>query len=177
MGYGDYYNCILTHANSTILVPWIPDASGSAYIHNHHKLNLGIDISGTTLYCPCNGVIIFKGSSDLNNCIILQYSKDILLKFNNVIEDNVVEGQPVIKDSIIGRCKDFIHFEYLSTIPDKYDRPFMLYDNRYFYRDPDIVLSQVIKFDDNIQLDPIYPDKYYKENYPPNYIGGPDNVN
>lgn len=173
MAYSVIQNCSITHQDSSILLPYIDTTESIAYRLNNYSYNPGIDIQCTTIFTPCNAVVIQVAiESDNTYMITLQYSTDICLRFTNVVEPYVSSGDLIKVDTEIGRCNGYVHFELLTTQPGKvlwsvWIDPLKLYKN-----DPIQVFDGTIVFDNTVTLEYSWPEKYFVESYPPGYVGG-----
>ena len=172
MSYGVIQNCSITHQDSDILLPFIDDIGSPEYRLNNKNLHDGINIQCTRVYTPCNAVVLQSCKLLDGFCIILQYSNEICLRFTHLVESYVVAGQLIEVDTEIGRCDDFVHFEYLRV--DDYEPrwlvrigPIQLYKHN-----PNDVFNGEISFDNSVILEYPWPEKYFVESYPPGYIGG-----
>ncbi len=172
MPYGVIQNCIITHANSVILLPYIDSEDSPEYRINKHTLHDGINLQCTNVYSPCNAVVIQAALCDTGYCIILQYSTSICLRFANIDECLVVPGQLILSDTLIGKCSNYVHFEYLNIQPSIPSWIVRVSSLELYKHNPILVLDGSIEFDDEVVLEYPWPDKYFKESYPPGYIGG-----
>lgn len=101
-------HCIITHQDSEVIRDYAL-ALGSDTYHT------GIDIKADTIYCPCQGVVIYSGLVDSKPSCTVQYSNNICLRFTHLQSLNVSAGNIIEADCAIGRADEFVHFEYLTS--------------------------------------------------------------
>lgn len=174
MDYGIITRCTISHTDSPIILPYIESTEEINYVRNKKQLHSGIDIGCTNVYTPCNCVILSTTNVDDFGAIILQYSASICLRFTHFKSVDVVPGQLVTVDSKLGVADSFIHVEYLDTnvnnIQDWIIRigPLQLYKHN-----PISILDGTFVFNNEVQLENDYDDKYFTQTYPPGYVEGP----
>lgn len=101
-------NCIITHKNSEVAKSYDVKAGSEIY-------HTGIDIKAKDVFCPCNGVCIFTGLIEEKPSCTVQYSPNICLRFTNLKEVCVAQGQVIEPDTKVGVADKFVHFEYLTS--------------------------------------------------------------
>ena len=174
MPYGIIENCSITHSNCNILLPWIEDIDSIQYRLNNNCLHPGINLQCTSIYTPCNGVVIRVAKWDdySKYVIVVQYSSSICLLFSNVDKPFVTEGQLITAGTNIGVCTDYVHFEFLTSEPSNVVWIVRIYTLQLYKNNPMQVFDGSIVFDNSITLEYDWPEKYFQESYPPGYIGG-----
>lgn len=169
MSYGMYNDCILTHSNSVIVLPWISQVNSIEYKLNKNQFHYGVNLTGNTIYAPCNSVVVFAGYVDSFYGVIIQYDVNTYLRFTHLSQIGVISGDLIVVDTLIGHCTDYFHFEYLSTTWCNTESiaigGVVLYKHN-----PNSILNREFIFDNSVQLVPNNLDKYYQEAYPPGYI-------
>ena len=102
-------NCPITNQNSEILQSW------SIGKKNH----TGVDVQGSDVHSICDGVVIQLGqATNKTYAITVQYSTNQCVRYSNLSSVDVSAGQIVEKGQLLGQCKEFVHFEYLTTYID-----------------------------------------------------------
>lgn len=168
--YGSIENCVVTHTNAYIKLPWIDSVDSRYYRRNNNSFHSGIDLLASSVYTPCNCVILEVALCSKNlYSVLYQYSADMCIKYSNLSSVSISDGELVLADSLIGTAKDYVHIEYWSSvvhIPRWVCRfgPLQMYKH-----DPTDIVSGKFEFNNEIQLD-VEPET--EGPHPPDYVEG-----
>lgn len=102
-------NCPITNQNSQISKSW------SIGKENH----TGVDVYGSNIYSICEGVVIqLSQACNKTYALTIQYSSKQCVRYSNLSSVDVTSGQIIEMGQLLGQCKKFVHFEYLTTSVD-----------------------------------------------------------
>jgi hypothetical protein len=137
-------SCIITHTDAKVVKTY--DISG--YGESYHT---SIDLAAHEVYSPCRGVAIYVGLVDKMPSVTVQYSNNISLRFMHLKSTDIVAGQIVPYDAVVGIADEYVSFEYLTTEERHPGIRVFFYTTLGSYtlykQDPMLVLSQNVKFD------------------------------
>lgn len=151
-------NCLITHKDSEIVKSYDIYAGSGIY-------HTGIDIRTDSVYCPCQGVVIYDGLVEKQPSCTVQYSQNICLRFTHLKSLYVTSGQIIEAGQEIGIADSFVHFEYLTSEQwyPNFRIFFNAYENSYYMykHDPYLVLNGNIQFEEtSIPRQEIIDDDY-----------------
>lgn len=109
--YKKLHNCMISKCDTEIIVPWIDDKSDPWY-HKYGSYHTGVDIRTNDVYNICSGVVIFIDTT--SKSIVVQYDYNMFFRYVNIYDICVSLGDPIKKGVLLGHCKDYVHFEYLT---------------------------------------------------------------
>lgn len=141
-----WLNCPITHSDVKI---------SKEFKVSTDSIHSGVDIEyNGKVHSICEGVVIFKSSpvNSKDNCIVIQYNKYICIRMSNLTQIDVNFGDAIPRNTVIGHCEGFLHFEYL-TIYDIYPSiPSVKIGYQTYYRNaPQLIIDgSVLLFDSNV---------------------------
>ena len=141
-----WLNCPVTHSDVKI---------SKEFKVSNDIIHSGVDIEYTgKIYSICEGVVIFKSSpvNNKDNFIVIQYNKYICIRMSNLTEINVNLGDALPRNTIIGQCESYLHFEYLTTYDIYPSIPSVKVGYQTYYRnDPQLIIDgSVLLSDSNV---------------------------
>jgi len=160
-----YNNCVITHQNSRVIIPYI-DSKQSEDFKKYKTLNLGVDLQGRSIYTISSGTISQITSSSV---LIVGENKDAYFYSNIEPNEFLEEGDRIESGGYIGETKNSVHFEYLQNM--KTSSSLQIGSKVYYRIDPTTILEEnILRGKDiniRLQTDPEFAEeKLYYDSHP-----------
>ena len=124
--------------------PYIDSTKDRNYIRYRFD-HPGIDIYGKDIYAICSCVCTFTGyNEDDGYVIIVQYDRERSFRYCNLTDIYVRSGQLIEVGTLIGRCKEYVHFEFLSRDESRW--PVRIGQQIHYKNDPYLYVSNQYTF-------------------------------
>jgi len=140
-------SCLITKSDSQILKPWIDNKESDDFEY-YNELHSGIDLATNLVYTMSSGVVLQVGKSKTGKyAVTIQYDVSTSLRYMNLTSVNMSEGDIVKLGDIVGRCREFVHFEYISINKENSIWPVHIGTMTYYKHDPSDIAKGNVKLD------------------------------
>jgi len=123
---------IVTHGDVKIL-KYFNISERTPYHGNATGYHTGVDIECKEVYSGFPGTVVLVNRPDTKSyTVIVQYNSNHAFAYCNLVSTSLREGEQVDTDDLIGKCKKYVHIEYLNK--DKQNRFRVMITKQTFYK-------------------------------------------